>query len=114
VQAFCTSAPHRTVVPCDSTAFLLFNTSAFDAVSAEVLLLGLNIGEDDKRCRLSKGHEKWCGAGSCLSTAGGVWEGTVIPPQKNVLAVVRFHAFSVVLMVHYAYQFTTINGHLKL
>ena len=23
VQAFCTSAPHRAVVPCDSTAFLI-------------------------------------------------------------------------------------------
>jgi len=27
MQAFCTSAPHRAVVPCDSTAFLIIYVS---------------------------------------------------------------------------------------
>ena len=37
MQAFCRSAPHFAALPCDSTAFLLFNT-----VALEQLLLAVS------------------------------------------------------------------------
>jgi len=70
VQAFCTSAPHRAVVPCDSTstAFLFRSWSKVDNI-CDMLTLGLTRRYLVVLVKAKFHYASWFGAGSKLDRA---------------------------------------------
>ena len=79
MQAFCTSAPHRAVVPCDSTAFLF--SLAYGPFAACRKLVTGSIVHSAKRRYLSYSEADFevsrpAGSTRCID-GGEIWQGGV-------------------------------------